>query len=87
MKIFGRKTKKVYKLVITQEGARKYQLFVIAVAHLPYEDFHLWDTDKKNRPGKGRDVIYLVRVNENQRKLIEETFGDYIVSLEEVEEL
>ncbi len=87
MKILGRKNKRIFKLVLTQEGSRKYQLLFLAFGHLPYEDVHLWGTSKEQRPGKGKDVIYLVRVNENQKDLIKNTLGDYIVSLEEIEEL
>ena len=86
MKLIGRNIKKVYKIIITQEGSRKYQLMFLAFGHLPYEDFHLFDTVKEARPGKGRDVICLVRVNENQKDLIKNTLGDYIVSLEEIKE-
>lgn len=85
MKLRGRNIKRIYKMIITQEGSRKYQLLFLAFSHLPYEDFHLWDTVKEARPGKGRDVIYLVRATENQKDLMKKTLGDYIVSIEEVE--
>ena len=85
MKLRGRNTKKIWKLVLTQEGARKYQLLFLAFSHLPYEDFHLWDTVKEARPGKGRDVIYLIRMSENQKDLVRKTLGDFIVSITEEE--
>ena len=87
MKIIGRKEKKIWRLILTQEGARKYQLLYLAFGHLPYEDVHLWGTVKEPRPGKGRDVIFLVRANENQKDLIKKTLGDFIVTIEEIEEL
>lgn len=86
MKLRGRNTKKIWKVIITQEGSRKYQLLFLAFGHLPYEDVHLWNTVKEQRPGKGRDVIFLVRASENQKDLIKKTLGDFIVTIEEVEE-
>lgn len=85
MKLRGRNVKKIWKITLTQEGARKYQLLFLAFSHLPYEDVHLWGTSKEQRPGKGKDVIYLVRATENQKDLIKKTLGDFIVSIEEKE--
>lgn len=88
MKLIGRKEKKIWKIILTQEGARKYQLLLLAFGNLPYVDVHLWDTVKEARPGVGRDVIFLVRASENQMDLlIKKTLGDFIVSVEEVKEL
>jgi len=86
MKLRGRKIKRIFKMVLTQEGSRKYQLLFLAFSHLSYEDFHLWDTVKETRPGKGRDVIYLIRVSENQKDFISKTLGDFLVSIEEIKE-
>ena len=86
MKLIGRDKKKIYKLILTQEGARKWHLEFLAFEGLPYDDLHLWDTVKESRPGKGRDVVYLANINENQKLLVEKTLGDFIVSLEEYKE-
>ena len=78
--------KRLYKIILTQEGARKYQLEFLAFDHIPYEDLHLWDTVKESRPGKGRDVIYLGRLSKAQLKVIKTTLNSYIVTIEEVKE-
>ena len=75
--------KKIYKLILTQEGARKYHLNYAAFEHIPYEDIHLWDTVKEARPGKGRDVIFLAKLSRTQKLIVEKFLGDFIVSFDE----
>lgn len=69
--------KKTYTIILTMEGAKKYLLLMLAFEALPDEDVFILGTRQLKDGTFG--VVYRVRANWKQYKLIEQILGDYIV--------